>query len=88
MSINYTLRKICENTGFHLPVFFRKTTEPTILFLYEKIRFSKNPYSHIFYSEILCAVSKAERYTTRKVSYFDGIFNNRSSYSVFLIMYI
>ena len=43
-----SLHKICENTGFHWPLFSRIRTE--ILSLYWKIRVSENPYSRIFYT--------------------------------------
>ena len=42
--------KICENSGFHLPVFSRIKTESTIPSLCRRIRVSENPYSHIFYA--------------------------------------
>ena len=32
------MHKICENTGFHWPVFYRIKAESTILLLYERIR--------------------------------------------------
>ena len=44
------MHKICENTGFHWPVFSRIRKEYTILPLHRRIRVSENPYSRIFYT--------------------------------------
>ena len=46
---NYSLHKICENTGFHWPLFSRIRTKSTSLSLYRRIRVSENPHSRIFY---------------------------------------
>ena len=48
--ICYLQRKICENTGFHWPVFSHLRTEYKILSLYGRIRVSEKPYSDIFYA--------------------------------------
>ena len=36
------LHKICENTDFHWPLFFRRRTESTILSLYWRMQVSEN----------------------------------------------
>ena len=46
----YTLHKICENTGFHWPVFSRIRTKPTILSSYGRIWATENAQSRIFYA--------------------------------------
>ena len=51
-----TLHKICENTGFHWPVFSCVRTKSMILSLYGRIRVSENPYSRISYAAIVVKV--------------------------------
>ena len=46
----WTLRKICKNTAFPWLAFSHMKTESNTLFVYEKIRVSKNPYSGMFYA--------------------------------------
>ena len=46
------LHKICENTGFHWPVFSHIRSESLILSLYERIRVSENMYFRIYYAVI------------------------------------
>ena len=45
------LHKICENTGFHWPVFSSIRTELYILSLHRRIWVSENPYLRIFYAD-------------------------------------
>ena len=52
-SAEWLLHKICGNTGFHWPVFFRIRTKSTILSFYWRIRVTENPHSRIFYAEWL-----------------------------------
>ena len=49
-SLRQTLDKTCGNTCFHWPVFSRVKTESYILYIYERVRISENPYSPIFYA--------------------------------------
>ena len=43
VSSSFTLHKICEDTGFHWPIFSRIRTKSKILSLYGRIRVSEKP---------------------------------------------
>ena len=45
-----SLHKICENTGFHWPIFSHISTRSQIPSLYGRIRVNENPYFCIFYA--------------------------------------
>ena len=42
--------KMCQNTVFLWPVFYRVWSEFPILYLYEKVQVRENPYFGIFYA--------------------------------------
>ena len=45
-----SLDKLCENTGFHLPIVSCMRTESAIMPLYGRIRVSENLYSCVFHA--------------------------------------
>ena len=51
---SFPLRKICQNTGFLLPVFSCIRTDYSILSLYGNTRVVKKPCSGIFYATSVC----------------------------------
>ena len=65
MFFQKSLRKICNDTGFHRPIFSCIRTVLQILYFYGKIRVSENAYPCIFLAKVISSSHRI--YSIKKV---------------------
>ena len=84
-ALQFSLHKICENTGFQWHIFSRISTKSTILSLYGRIRVSENPYSRIFYAVFSYGISCVQKSRNFSLTSWENGWNLWSQFLFFQV---